>query len=70
LIPPFDIFRVESDGRWVWQGVAETLDVARLHIKILMAGEPGNYVIHSPKTGHETIVKADRLTKRVSLKQL
>ena len=66
MIPPFDIFRVGIDGRLVWQGIAETLDIARLHIKILMAGQPGGYVIHSQKTGHKTIVKTDGSTERIA----
>jgi hypothetical protein len=65
VIPPFDIFRLENDGRLVWQGIAETLDVARLHIKILMTDEPGDYVIHSQQTGHKTIVKGDGSTERI-----
>ena len=66
MIPPFDIFRVESNGHLVWQGIAETLDVARLHIKILMVGQPGDYVIHSQQTGHKTIVKVDGSTERIA----
>ena len=38
MIPPFDIFLVDSyDGQLVRKGTVETLDVARLRIKILMA---------------------------------
>jgi hypothetical protein len=66
VIPSFDIFRVESDGHLVWQGIAKTLDVARLYIKILMAGQPGDYVIHSQQTGHKTLVKADGSTERMA----
>jgi hypothetical protein len=59
MIPPFDIFRVGSDGQLVRKGTAETLDVAKLRIKILMASEPGDYVIYSQQTSHHTLVKAD-----------
>ncbi len=37
MIPPFDIFHVEGNDHLKWKATAETLDVARLHIKILMA---------------------------------
>jgi hypothetical protein len=59
MIPPFDIFRVETDGHLMWQGKAETLDVARLKVKMLMDEVPGNYVIYSQQTGHKMIIKAD-----------
>ena len=59
MIPPFDIFRVEIDGHLVWKGTAETLDLARLRIKILMDSEPADYLIHSQQTGHKMVVKAD-----------
>jgi len=39
MIPPFDIFLVGSDGQLVRKGTVETLDVARLRIKVLMASE-------------------------------
>jgi len=63
MIPPFDIFLVDSDGQLVRKGTVETLDVARLRIKILMASEPGDYVIYSQQTGHHVVVKADGSVK-------
>lgn len=59
MVPPFDIFRVESDGRLVWKDNAETLELARLRIKILTVSQPSDYVIYSQDTGHKTIVKTD-----------
>jgi hypothetical protein len=44
MVPPFDIFRVESDGHLVWKDTAETIDLARLRIKILMLAQPADYV--------------------------
>ncbi len=64
MIPPFDIFRVESDSHLVWKDTAETLDVARLQIKILMVTETADYVICSQQTGHKIVVKADGSIKR------
>ena len=59
MLPPFDIFRVETDGHLVWRDTAETLDLARLRIKILMVSQPGDFVIYSQQTGHKTVIKAD-----------
>jgi hypothetical protein len=59
VIAPFDIFHVESDRLWKWKATAETLDVARLRIKILMAGDAGDYVICSQQTGHKMVIKWD-----------
>ena len=59
MIPPFDIFRVESDGHLVWKDTAITLALARLRIKILMVAGPGDYVIYSQETEHKTVIKAD-----------
>ena len=59
MLPPFDIFRVETDGHIVWKDTAETLDLARLRIKILMVSQPGDFVIYSQKTGHTTVVKSN-----------
>lgn len=59
MVPPFDIFRVEADGRLLWKDTAETFDLARLLIKILMGSHPSDYVIYSQETEHRTIVKSD-----------
>jgi hypothetical protein len=61
MLPPLDIFRVESDGHLLWKAAAETLDAARRRIKILMASEPADYVIYSQQTGHKTLVRAEKL---------
>jgi hypothetical protein len=59
MIPPFDIFRVQTDAGLMWQAIAESLDVARLKVKMLMDDQPGDYVICSQRTGHKMVVKAD-----------
>ena len=61
MLPPLDIFRVESDGHLLWKAAAETLEAARRRVKILMASEPGDYVIYGQQTGHETIIRAENL---------
>ena len=57
MFPPFDIFRVESDGHLLWQGTAETLALARLRVKILSVSKDSDYVIYSQQTGHKTVVR-------------
>jgi hypothetical protein len=59
MLPPFDIFRVETDGHLLRKDTAETLVLARLRIKILMVSQPGDFVIYSQETGHKTVVKSD-----------
>jgi hypothetical protein len=66
MLPPFDIFHVGIDGHLVWKGTAETLDLAKLRIKILMVTQPGDYVIYSQQTGHKTIVRADGSSERMA----
>ncbi len=65
MIPPFDIFRVEMNGHLVRKDTAETLELARLRIKILMVSEPVDYIIHSRQTGHKMLVSADGSTERI-----
>ena len=70
MIPPFDIFRVSISRLLVRKGAAQTLDLARLRIKILMDSEPGDYIIYSRETGHHLIVKADGSIEPGALKPL
>jgi len=58
VFPHLDIFRVESDGQLIWRAAAETSDAAQRRVKILMASEPGDYVIYSQETGDKTLVRA------------
>jgi len=32
---PLDIFKLENDGSIVWKGTAETLEIAKLSVKML-----------------------------------
>ncbi len=59
MLPPLDIFRVESDGHLVWRAAAETLATAQRRVRILMASEPGDYIIYSQETGRKTVVRAE-----------
>ena len=60
MIPPLDIFRLDSDGNLIWRTTAETLEAATRRVGILMTSEPGDYVIYSQKTGHKTIVRMQK----------
>ena len=59
MIPPFDIFSVDSEDELVWQAMAESLAVARVKVKILMDAQPGDYVIRSQRTGNKMVIKTD-----------
>ena len=54
MLPPLDIFRVASDGHLLWRAAA-----AGRRVRILMASEPGDYVIYSQETGGKTVVRAE-----------
>ena len=56
MVPTFDIFRVESDGHLVWRSAADDLDTAQRRVRILMASEPGDYVIYNQKTGRARLI--------------
>jgi hypothetical protein len=64
MIPPLDIFRVEAD-HLVWRGAAETLDLARLRVKLLMVSEPADYMIFNQRTGRKTLIKAHDLGSEI-----
>jgi hypothetical protein len=49
--PPFDIFRVDTDGQLVWKETAETVDLAKRRIDHLMVADSASYVIFNPLTG-------------------
>jgi hypothetical protein len=57
MIPPLDIFRLESDGQLIWRASADGDDAAQRRVKSLMASEPADYVIYSQETGHKTFVR-------------
>ena len=47
------------------EGDSRNPEVARLSVKVLMATSPSSYIIHSQKTGHKLLVRADGSTERV-----
>src|SRR5258708_8544406 len=56
MIPPFDIFKVESSGPR-WMEVAADLERAKARVKILAASSPGEYIIANQKTGEKISIK-------------
>jgi hypothetical protein len=57
MLRPLDIFKLENDGSIVWKGTAETLENAKLSVKILTETSPGDYLIFSPATGERTVIQ-------------
>jgi hypothetical protein len=54
---PLDIYKFENDGTILWKGTAETLEIAKLSVKMLAETSPGDYLIFSPATGEKTVVQ-------------
>jgi hypothetical protein len=62
MLPPFDIFKMESSGlRWM-EAVAD-LERAEARVKVLAASSPGEYVILNQNTGEKISIKPP--TKRI-----
>ncbi len=58
MIPPFDIFKVESSGlRWMESVSVADLERARARVKVLAASSPGEYIILNQKTGEKISIK-------------
>jgi hypothetical protein len=62
MIPPFDIFKVESSGPR-WMEVAADLERAKARVKILATSSPGEYIIANQKTGEKISIQTQ--TKRI-----
>ena len=62
MLPPFDIFKVESGGLR-WMEVAVDLERAKARVKVLGASSPGEYIIHNHNTGEKISIKPP--TKRI-----
>jgi hypothetical protein len=57
MLPPFDIFKRESDGEVLWIKSAEDFKSARTAVKELMAASPQEYIIYSHRTNNQLVVK-------------
>jgi hypothetical protein len=62
MIPPFDIFKVESSVLR-WMEAAVDLGRAKARVKVLAASSPGEYIILNQNTGEKISIKSD--TKRI-----
>ena len=58
--PLFSISKVAADGDPIWVQSSPTLDDANARVQKLGQAFPGTYIIHSHKTGHQTVVKVTR----------
>src|SRR5260370_13940233 len=56
MIPPFDIFKVESIGPR-WMEPAADLERAKARVKVLAASSPGEYIIVSQQTGEKISIR-------------
>ncbi|MGB8322416.1 MAG: hypothetical protein WCE52_05565 [Candidatus Acidiferrum sp.] len=56
MMPPFDIFYVNSEG-YIWQEPAESLESAKLRVQQLGVSRPGEYLIFSQETGDKLSIK-------------
>ena len=57
MLPPFDIFKMESAGlRWV--ETAADLERAKARVKSLAAASPGEYLIANQQTGEKISIKS------------
>lgn len=62
MMPPFDIFKVESSGLR-WMEAAADLERARARVKVLAASWPGEYFILNQNTGEKISIRSK--TKRI-----
>ena len=56
MLPPFHIFKVQSDGSLRWMEAAVDVERAKTRAKVLAASAPGEYVITN-MTGDKILVK-------------
>jgi hypothetical protein len=52
----FDIFQVESDGGFLWQGLAADIEDAKRRVKELQVSMPSQYMVVSLRTGSKLFI--------------
>lgn len=57
MSPPFNIFKVQSDGRLLWMESVGDMERAKLRVKKLATSAPGEYVI-TTETGERISIKS------------
>jgi hypothetical protein len=60
MIPPFYIFRVESNDQAMWLETSESLESAKARVKELGNSWPGKYFVVSLRTGNKITVTVER----------
>ena len=60
MVPPFDIFRQEEDGKILWIGAAATLEDAERVVGHEMLSKQSAYLIVSMKTGTKRLIEPER----------
>jgi hypothetical protein len=60
VIPPFQIFKVAEDGQPIWVQSSLTFDDANARILDLGHAFPGTYIIHSQKSGYQTVITINK----------
>jgi hypothetical protein len=59
MIPPFDLFRVETDGSVKWLGVCADLEAAKVRVRNLSMRFPAEYFIFSQATERRLFITPD-----------
>lgn len=52
----FDIFQVELDGSFLWQGLAKDIEEAKRRVKELQVSMPSQYMVVSLRTGSKLFI--------------
>ncbi|HXN51160.1 MAG TPA: hypothetical protein VN943_04425 [Candidatus Acidoferrum sp.] len=70
MIPPFDIFKMDSSGLR-WMEAAPDLDHAKARVGILAASSPGEYIILDQNTGEKISIqsKAKRIVFQIGYEE-
>jgi hypothetical protein len=55
----FDIFQVELDGSFLWQGLAADIEEAKRRVKELQVSMPSQYMVVSLRTGSKLFIDCD-----------
>jgi hypothetical protein len=56
MIPSFDIFKIDPDGRVLWCAAVENVVAAKTRIKKLAESSAGDYLILDQKTDQRVLV--------------
>jgi hypothetical protein len=60
MVPPFDIFRHEPNGKGHWIGTSNSMAEAERRVAIAIALVPASYSIVSLKTGNQRLIAPEQ----------